>query len=64
MAAIASIDTSNPVVHGIKGIAYTHTGLDRKESIKLADLFETSVTIPQLDIIEWNTAVFRWFING
>ena len=64
MAAIASIDTSNPVVHGIKGIAYTHDGLDRKESIKLADLFETSVTIPQLDIIEWNTAVFRWFING
>lgn len=64
MDAIASIDTSNPVVHGIKGIAYTHDGLDRKESIKLADLFETSVITPQLDLIEWNTAVFRWFING
>ncbi len=64
MDAIASIDTSNPVVHGIKGIAYTHAGLDRKESIKLADLFETSVITPQLDLIEWNTAVFRWFING
>ena len=64
MDAIASIDTSNPVVHGIKGIAYTHAGLDRKESIKLADLFETNVITPQLDLIEWNTAVFRWFING
>lgn len=64
MDAIASIDTSNPVVHGIKGIAYTYAGLDRKESIKLADLFETNVITPQLDLIEWNTAVFRWFING
>lgn len=64
MDAIASVDTSNPVVHGIKGIAYTQYGLVRKESIKLADLFETSVTTPQLDLIEWNTTVFRWFING
>lgn len=64
MDAIASVDTSNPVVHGIKGIPYTQYGLVRKESIKLADLFETSVTTPQLELIEWNTTVFRWFING
>lgn len=61
---IVSIDTSNPVVHGIKEIPYTCNGLQAKESIKLADLFLTECTSRQLEIIKWNTAAFRWFANG
>ena len=37
---IVSIDTSNPVVHGLKGISYTPSGLNFKESQKLAELME------------------------
>ena len=35
---IESVDTSNPIVHGIKSIKYEHGGLQTKESIKLVDL--------------------------
>ena len=61
---IVSIDTSNPVVHGLREIPYTSDGLTIKESIKLADLFMTEPTPRQLDIIKWNVAAFRWFVNG
>lgn len=61
---IVSVDTSNPVVHGIKEIPYTSEGLNIKESIKLADLFLTEPTSRQLEVIRWNVAAFRWFING
>lgn len=37
---IYSLDTSNPVVHGLKKIEYTSTGLWSKESQKLCDLIE------------------------
>lgn len=37
---IYSLDTSNPVVHGLKKIEYTPTGLWSKESQKLCDLIE------------------------
>jgi hypothetical protein len=37
---IYSLDTSNPVVHGLKKIEYTPTGLWSKESQKLCDLVE------------------------
>lgn len=61
---IASIDTSNPIVHGMKGVPYSHNGLKDKESVKLADLFEAEVADYQLELIEWNTTVFRWFVHG
>lgn len=35
---VYSLDTSNPVVHGLKKIQYTSTGLWNKESQKLCDL--------------------------
>ena len=37
---IYSLDTSNPVVHGLKKIEYTPVGLWSKESQKLCDLIE------------------------
>lgn len=58
---IYSIDTSNPVVHGIKGIRYTKQGLNSKESQKLVDLIETE-NIP-LNVL-YNIMAFRkFFLN-
>jgi hypothetical protein len=59
---IESIDTSNPVVHGIKKIRYdVKTGLNTKESIKLIDLFDTQINGEQMDIINHNLDVFKSF---
>lgn len=61
---IVSLDTSNPVVHGLRGIPYEYGGLKTKLSVKLADLFETRVDQNQLDMIEWNVRRFRELVNG
>ena len=59
-----SLDTSNPVVHGIKGIEYKDQGLWSKESQKLFEMINSEVSIDQLDLIKYNIQKFRWFTNG
>lgn len=61
---IYSIDTSNPVVHGLKGIRYTLTGLSSKESQKLYTLINSVVTDSQRELILSNIEMFRRFCNG
>ena len=61
---IESIDTSNPIVHGIKGIKYEYGGLQTKESIKLVDLLDVEITNEQLYDINHNIAYFRKYVNG
>ena len=57
---IKSVDTSNPVVAGIKGYEYNNTfGLEHKPSTMLADLIEHDVTDTQLDTIYYNTRMFK-----
>lgn len=56
---IFSIDTSNPIVHGIKGIRYTEDGLNSKESIKLVDLLNVPF-VP--DDVFYNIKKFRSFV--
>lgn len=57
---IKSVDTSNPIVAGIKGYKYNDTfGLDHKPSTMLADLIEHDVTNIQLDTIYYNTRMFK-----
>ena len=56
---IFSIDTSNPIVHGIKGIRYTEDGLNSKETIKLVDLLNVP-SVP--DDVFYNIKRFRSFI--
>jgi len=56
---IESLDTSNPVVHGIFNIRYASTGLISKESIKLADLIQHNVTATELEVIMYNIETFR-----
>jgi nitrate reductase NapAB chaperone NapD len=59
---IYSLDTSNPVVHGIKGIGYGTDGLWSKESQKLFELINYEVE--DTNLILNNIHKFKWFTNG
>jgi len=59
---IYSLDTSNPVVHGIKGIGYGSDGLWSKESQKLFELI--NFELEDTNLILNNIHKFRWFANG
>jgi len=59
---IYSLDTSNPVVHGIKGIEYKCEGLWDKESQKLFELINYKVE--DFSLIENNINKFRNLTNG
>lgn len=61
---IYSLDTSNPVVHGIKGIEYGTDGLWNKESQKLFEMINSEITSEQLSDVKSNIQKFRWFTNG
>ena len=57
---IVSIDTSNPIVHGLKGIRYKSDGtLRSKESIKLADMMFIKTNYSALPDILYNCRLFR-----
>jgi DNA-binding HxlR family transcriptional regulator len=59
---IYSLDTSNPVVAGIKGISYGSDGLWDKERQKLHELINYDVV--DTNMILNNIQKFRWFANG
>ena len=59
-----SIDTSNPVVHGLKEIHYFEYGLLSKEEIKLADLIAVEPTAEQISVIIQNISRFRRWVKG
>ena len=61
---IYSLDTSNPVVHGIKGIEYGSDGLWSKESQKLFEMINSDVEEEEISRIRTNIQKFRWFTNG
>ena len=61
---IESVDTSNPVVHGIKGICYTEDGLEDKESVKLFTLINEQVSERAWTDVAFNIRKFREFCNG
>lgn len=60
---IRSLDTSNPVVHGLLGIRYdSRWGLRQKESIKLfemIDLKPSSVELKAIQTVMYNIDTFR-----
>lgn len=60
---IDSMDTSNPVIHGMKGITYSPYGLNNKESVKLFTLINENV-VDNWKEIEYNIKMFRTFCNG
>ena len=59
-----SLDTSNPVVHGMKGIEYKDQGLWSKASEKLFTLINSDIDERQLQLVKYNIQKFRWFTNG
>nr|DAH87308.1 MAG TPA: Queuine tRNA-ribosyltransferase [Caudoviricetes sp.] len=61
---IDSVDTSNPVVHGLKHIMYHSDGLWNKETQKLYTLISAQVDSMQLRAIVHNIRQFRRFCNG
>jgi len=56
---VYSLDTSNPIVHGIKNITYEGGALDYKESIKLVDLLSHIPTKSQRAAIDFNVSSFK-----
>ena len=61
---IYSVDTSNPVVHGLKDIEYKDSGLWNKESQKLFTMINADVSEDQLNTIKFNVNMFRQLTNG
>ena len=61
---IVSCDTSNPIVAAIHGLKYdADYGLDTKPSTKLADLIAHEVTDDQLELVKYNTTMFKKIIR-
>jgi len=59
-----SCDTSNPVVAAIHGLKYdADYGLQTKPSTKLADLITHEFTPEQLQLVQYNTAMFKKIIR-
>jgi hypothetical protein len=57
---IVSCDTSNPIVAAIHGMKYdAEYGLPTKPSTKLADLIDHQVTKDEMEIIDYNTKMFK-----
>ena len=61
---IYSLDTSNPVVHGLKGIEYAQEGLWSKESQKLHELIDVPLEEIDIEKVLNNIKKFRWLTNG
>ena len=59
MDFIETVDTSNPVVHAIKGIRYNEWGLLDKESQKLVDLFNTNAHSINRETLYYNLTKFN-----
>jgi hypothetical protein len=61
---IVSCDTSNPIVAAIHGLKYdADYGLDIKPSTKLADLINHQFTDDQLELVKYNTTMFKKIIR-
>jgi hypothetical protein len=61
---IVSCDTSNPIVAAIHGLKYdADYGLDTKPSAKLADLITHKFTDDQLELVKYNTTMFKKIIR-
>lgn len=63
-AFIDSVDTSNPVVHGLHRTWYGADGLDDKETKKLCELINAEVDPEQWLAIMHNMKEFRRYCNG
>lgn len=56
---IYSLDTSNPIIHGYKGVKYIDGSLDDKIDMKMAENMEISLSDEQFSDILFNVKEFR-----
>ena len=63
LGVIESLDTSNPIIHGLKGIRYEHYGLKEKDSTKIDQLEEVELTSDVLYNINHNLIKFKQFLK-
>jgi len=61
---IYSMDTSNPVVHAIKGVTYSRSGLFAKEKQKLYELINYPASEIDTHILDHNLYLFKHWWNG
>ena len=62
---IDSVDTSNPIVHGFKRIAYRGSlGLNFKSSEKLYTLINSDIDLDQWNVIKFNVREFKRLWGG
>ena len=59
---IESIDTSNPIIHGLQGVKYNSLGLLNKSSTKI-DQIEEEITTERLYDINHNLSRFKHFVQ-
>jgi hypothetical protein len=60
---IKTIDTSNPVIHGLEGIRYSEGGLLHKSNQKIDKDFTQNITQEQINDILYNVDMFRKINN-
>ena len=63
LGIIESLDTSNPIIHGLKGIKYKHYGLKEKDPTKIDQLEEVELTSDVLYNINHNLIKFKQFLK-
>ena len=63
LGVIESLDTSNPIIHGLKGIKYKHYGLKEKDPTKIDNLEEIELTSDVLYDINHNLTKFKQFLK-
>ena len=56
---IETIDTSNPIVAGIKGLKYAEDGLNEKPKVKLCELIDYQPDNATRELIDYNVKTFR-----
>jgi hypothetical protein len=62
---IRSIDTNNPIIHGLHNVKYNSTfGLKDKIKTLIADLIDVQPTADQQEIIKYNIQQFRKIVDG
>ena len=59
MPFIESIDTSNPVMAALEGLAYTYSGLDKKPTTNLNNSFEIKRSEVNMNLVIHNTQMFK-----
>ena len=60
---IESIDTSNPIIHGLEGIRYSSNGLFTKSNVKIDKIGNIPLTRETLYDINHNLTQFKKYLN-